>query len=125
MKDSNNNTVDRPLGASCSNGAKQLMPDHETWGNSDMFQLISKFSSEKAGITKSTKAMQAGKHVVVQVTTQQRNPDGSYSVAEALTTVENSMIATITTDKEGNNHEIIGSKIPEGHTAVSRIIIQG
>ena len=37
----------------------------------------------------STKAMQCGKDVVIQVTTQQKNPDGSYSVAEALTTAHN------------------------------------
>ncbi len=36
---------------------------------------------------KSTKAMFTGTGCVVQVTTQQRNPDGSYSLAEALTYV--------------------------------------
>jgi hypothetical protein len=36
--------------------------------------------------------MSAGKDVVIQITTQQRNPDGSYAIAEALTTVENSII---------------------------------
>lgn len=41
---------------------------------------------------KSTKAMQVGRSVVVQVTTQQRNTDGTYSIAEALTTVDNAKI---------------------------------
>ena len=36
---------------------------------------------------KSTKAMEVSGGCVVQVTTQQRNPDGSYAVAEALTFV--------------------------------------
>jgi hypothetical protein len=36
---------------------------------------------------KSTKAMQVPNGCVVQVTTQQRNPDGSYALAEALTFV--------------------------------------
>ncbi|MFQ5589577.1 MAG: hypothetical protein ACE5HE_00300 [Phycisphaerae bacterium] len=36
---------------------------------------------------KSTKAMEIPGGCIVQVTTQQRNPDGSYSVAEALTFV--------------------------------------
>ena len=54
--------ITRPLHASCSeggNGAKQLMPDFKVFGNSDTFKLIAKFSSENAGIMKSTKAMQA------------------------------------------------------------------
>ncbi len=84
--------TERPLGASCSNKAKKLMPDYKIWGDSDVFKLISKFSSEKAGIMKSTKAMQCGDSVVVQVTTQQRNPDGTYAIAEALTTVDNAYI---------------------------------
>lgn len=54
----------------------------------DCWKLITKFSSESRGTMKSTKAMQCGNSVVVQVTTQQRNPDGSYAVAEALTTVD-------------------------------------
>ena len=54
----------------------------------DCWKLITKFSSESRGTMKSTKAMQCGESVVVQVTTQQRNPNGSYSVAEALTTVD-------------------------------------
>lgn len=81
------NTINRPLGATCKNGAKTLMPDAVTWGESDGFKLISKFSSEAAGIMKSTKAMDVGHGCLVQVTTQQRNPDGSFAVAEALTYV--------------------------------------
>ena len=84
--------IERPLNASCANGAKKLMPDNQTWGDTDSFKLICKFSSDKAGIMKSTKAMQCGESVVVQVTTQQRNPDGSYAIAEALTTVANAYI---------------------------------
>ena len=53
----------------------------------DLFQLLSKASSEKQGWMKSTKAMELDNGCVVQVTTQQRNPDGSYSVAEAVTFV--------------------------------------
>lgn len=36
---------------------------------------------------KSTKAMEVPGGFLVQVTTQQRNPDGSYAVAEALSFV--------------------------------------
>lgn len=76
-----------------ANGAKKNVRDIVFWGDGDTFRLISKASSEAEGWMKSTKAMAAGTSVVVQVTTQQRNPDGSYSVAEALTTVPNAIIA--------------------------------
>lgn len=56
-------------------------------GNGDTFQLICKASSDKEGWMKSTKAMETPHGCVVQVTTQQRNIDGTYSVAKALTYV--------------------------------------
>lgn len=71
-----------------ANGATKNVKDIQFWGDGDTFKLICKASSEKEGWMKSTKAMRVpGIGVVVQVTTQQRNPDGSYVVAEALTTV--------------------------------------
>ena len=84
-----------------ANGTKQNVKDVVFWGNGDTFQLISKASSEAEGWMKSTKAMKCGKDVVIQVTTQQKNPDGSYSVAEALTTAHNKKIVE-TTDQNGN-----------------------
>jgi len=69
-------------------GAKQNVSDLKVFGDGDLFQLLAKASSEKEGWMKSTKAMPIAKTgCVVQVTTQQRNPDGSYAVAEALTFV--------------------------------------
>ena len=76
-----------------ANGAKKNVKDIVFWGDGDTFRLISKASSEAEGWMKSATAMPAGNSVVVQVTTQQRNPDGSYSVAEALTTVPDAIIA--------------------------------
>lgn len=81
-----------------ANGARKNVKDIKFWGDGDMFRLISKASSESEGWMKSTKAMQAGTSVVVQVTTQQRNPDGSYAIAEALTTVPNAEIAEVVED---------------------------
>lgn len=75
-----------------TNGASKNVKDIVFWGNGDTFKLISKASSELEGWMKSTKAMQCGDAVVVQVTTQQRNIDGTYSIAEALTTVYNAKI---------------------------------
>ena len=75
-----------------ANGATKNVKDIVFWGNGDTFKLISKASSESESWMKSTKAMQAGESVVVQVTTQQQNIDGTYSIAEALTTVTNAII---------------------------------
>jgi hypothetical protein len=68
-------------------GSRQNVKDIKVVGNGDMFQLLCKASSEKEGWMKSTKALDVGHGCLVQVTTQQRNPDGSYVVAEALSFV--------------------------------------
>ena len=83
---------EKSLHNTTTNGAKKNVKDIQFWGNPDTFLLISKASSESEGWMKSTKAMPAGTSVVVQVTTQQRNPDGSYSISDALTTVDNAII---------------------------------
>lgn len=75
------------------NPARENVKDMQTFGNADAFQLICKASSESEGWMKSTKAMQVkGGGCLVQVTTQQRNSDGSYSIAEALTFVPSCLI---------------------------------
>lgn len=98
----------KSLHNTCANGAKKNVKDIVFWGDGDMFKLISKASSENEGWMKSTKAMQCGSAVVVQVTTQQRNPDGSYSIAEALTTVYSSKI-----EEEFKDDKVISRKIVE------------
>lgn len=71
-----------------TNGTTTNVPDVNVFGDGDLFQLLSKASSENEGWMKSTKAMEiVDVGCLVQVTTQQRNPDGSYVVAEALTFV--------------------------------------
>ena len=67
--------------------ARQNVKDIQVVGNPDLFRLLFKASSQAEGWMKSTKAMVVPGGCVVQVTTQQRNPDGSYAVAEALTFV--------------------------------------
>ena len=89
----------KTLGNTCASGATKNVKDIVFWGDGDMFRLISKASSKNEGWMKSTKAMQVGNKVIVQVTTQQRNPDGSYSLAEALTTVEDAKIIDIYADE--------------------------
>jgi hypothetical protein len=62
--------------------------DIKSWGDQELFRMLAYTSSEAEGWMKSTKAMEiAGVGCVVQVTSIQRNPDGSYSIAEALTFV--------------------------------------
>ena len=87
-------------------GARQNVKDIKIVGNGDTFQLICKASSKKEGWMKSTKAMAVGHGAVVQVTTQQTNPDGSYSVAEAITYVPN---VTIRDDVDGGR-KLVGYK---------------
>ena len=80
--------VEKTLGNTDVNGAKKNVADLITYGNGDTFRLLCKASSQAEGWMKSTKAMEiAGLGCVVQVTTQQRNPDGSYAIAEAVTFV--------------------------------------
>ena len=97
----------KTLKNTCASGVTKNVKDIQFWGNGDMFKLISKASSQNEGWMKSTKAMQCGNDVVVQVTTQQRNEDGSYAVAEALTTVVGVRIFEIR-DKDGS---LIGREI--------------
>jgi hypothetical protein len=71
---------------------KEKVTDIEIIGNPGKWVCICKASSKNEGWMKSTKVMSVKKGDVnygclVQVTTQQRNPDGSYSLAEALTYV--------------------------------------
>ena len=78
-------TPEKTLHNSDISGAKKNVPDIVVYGNGDLFKLLSKASSQREGWMKSTKVMEIP-HVgcLVQITTQQRNPDGSYAVAEAL-----------------------------------------
>ena len=73
-------------------GARENAKDIKVVGNGDMFRLLCKASSENEGWMKSTKACAVPGGCIVQVTTQQRNPDGSYAVAEALTYVPGAKI---------------------------------
>lgn len=84
-------------------GTRQNVKDVAVVGNGDMFQLLCKASSQEEGWMKSTKAMQVPGGCVVQVTTQQRNPDGSYAVAEALTFVPGVKIE----DDENNGRKLV------------------
>jgi hypothetical protein len=91
--------VSKTLKNTDADGARKNVKDIVFWGDGDLFKLISKASSEKEGWMKSTKAMYVGNGCVVQVTTQQRNPDGSYVVAEAVTFVPGVVISEVYNDE--------------------------
>jgi hypothetical protein len=97
------NSNEKTLHNSDVSGTRVNVKDVKVIGNCDIFQLLCKASSEAEGWMKSTKAMEiSGAGCVVQVTTQQKNPDGGYSIAEALTFVPNVMIV----DDENNGRKL-------------------
>jgi hypothetical protein len=105
-----------------ANGAKKNVKDIQFWGDGDTFLLISKASSEAEGWMKSTKAMPVGTSVVIQVTTQQRNPDGSYSVAEALTTVDKVIVKEfLNPDDSVNARAIVNRTWEHEGVRISRV----
>jgi len=63
--------------------------------------------TEDRGSLKTTNAMQCGNDVVIQVSTRQRNPDYTYVIAEALTTIHNMLIVDVV-DSLGN---VIGREL--------------
>jgi len=75
---------EKTLGNTDIKGAKVNVPDIVVFGDGDKWQLICKASSLSEGWMKSTKAMEVPGGCFVQVTTQQKNPDGSYAIAEAI-----------------------------------------
>jgi hypothetical protein len=84
---------EKTLGNTDVEGAKKNVRDLVVLGDGNMFKLLCKASSQREGWMKSTKAMEIdGVGCVVQVTTHQRNIDGTNSVAEALTFVPSTRI---------------------------------
>lgn len=78
---------EKDLGITEVRGAKANISDLQVYGDGDTFKLLCKASSQEQGWMKSTKVCNVYGGCIVQVTTQQKNPDGSYALAEALTYV--------------------------------------
>ena len=97
--------MEKTLHNSDISGARENVPDIQVVGDGDMFRLLCKASSQKEGWMKSTKAMKVTGGCIVQVTTQQRNPNGSYAVAEALTYVPGVRID----DDKNNGRKLVRS----------------
>jgi hypothetical protein len=86
--------IEKTLDISEVKGAKASILDLKVYGDGDTFALLCKASSQEQGWMKSTKVCNIPDGCLVQVSTQQRNPDGSYAVAEALTFVPGMNIDT-------------------------------
>lgn len=104
---------EKDLGITEVRGAKANISDLVVYGDGDTFALLCKASSKEQGWMKSTKVCNVDNGCIVQVTTQQKNPDGSYAVAEALTYVPHTKI-----DLEAEPRKLVpfweGEKIKTG-----------
>lgn len=96
---------ERMLDISAVKSAKDNISDLSVYGDCDAFSLLCKASSQEQGFMKSTKVCNVTDGCIVQVTTQQKNPDGSYAVAEALTYVPG-----VHLDKESNPRKLVSIK---------------
>jgi len=77
---------DKSLDVTSGADAAGKVGDIKFFGDPDTWRLICKASSKSQGWMKSTKAMEVpGCGCLVQVTTQQRNPDCPYALSEAVT----------------------------------------
>jgi hypothetical protein len=95
-------TIEKDLGITEVRGAKANISDLQVSGDGDTFALLCKASSQSQGWMKSTKVCNVEDGCIVQVTTQQKNPDGSYAVAEALSYVPGMQL-----DKESEPRRLV------------------
>jgi hypothetical protein len=78
--------MDKILDIDCIKGAKENIHDLKVFGDGDTFKLLCKASSVEGGWMKSTKVANVnGGGCFLQVTTHQKNSDGTNSIAEAVT----------------------------------------
>jgi hypothetical protein len=95
--------MEKDLGITEVRGAKANIADLVVYGDGDTFALLCKASSQAQGWMKSTKVCNVEPYgCIVQVTTQQKNPDGSYAVAEALT-----FVPGVKMDRDSNPRKLV------------------
>lgn len=88
--------------------AKANVSDMEVFGDVNMFKVLCKASSKAQGWMKSTKAMEIfSLGVVVQTTTQQRNADGTNSIAESLVFVPGTKLI----EEKNDSGQVVARKI--------------
>ena len=108
----------KTLGNTDVNPAQTNVPDLALFGQggdhdmSNPWKLLVKASSEAEGWMKSTKAMETPGGCLVQVTTQQRNGDGTYALAEALTFVPGVRVEEVLNDGDLWGRELVDINTP-------------
>ncbi|MFL0197753.1 GH25 family lysozyme [Clostridium sp. WILCCON 0269] len=102
IKNGGNKIEDKSLNMTDVEEVRKNISDVEVYGDEDTFALLHKASSEKQGWMKSTKICNVPGGCIVQCATQQKNPDGSYAVAEAVTFAPNVQL-----DKESNPRKLV------------------
>ena len=78
------NTDPKTLITTDIKGTHQNVPDVEVYGDGDTFRLWVKAASQAEGWMKTSKVANLPRGCLVQTETQQRNPDGSYALSQAL-----------------------------------------
>ena len=107
--------TDKTMDNTDINQAKKQVSDLKVFGDGDMFKLLCKASSQQEGWMKSTKAMHIeGVGCVVQVTTQQKNLDGSYAVAEAVCFVPGVTLLVLHGEEYGVDGAVIERSLIKG-----------
>ena len=81
---SNDYQAERSLDSADPADLQAKVADVIVVGDPECWRLLCKASSVSQGFMKSTKVMHLPKGCLVQVSTQQRNPDGSWALAEAV-----------------------------------------
>ena len=94
---------EKDLGITEVRGATANISDLVVYGDGDSFALLCKASSQEQGWMKSTKVCNVPGGCIVQVTTQQKNPDGSYALGEAL-----AYIPGVILNKEISPRKLVG-----------------
>jgi hypothetical protein len=90
----NKKVVKKTLSNSANDTVKDNVSDVVLLGvKTNNWRLLCKAYSESEGWMKSTKAMNLNtRQVLIQTTTQQRNPDGSYAIADTLTVASGNIV---------------------------------
>lgn len=91
-------SAEKALNVTSVSDAKEKVSDIEVVGDGDLWKLLCKASSKAQGWMKSTKAMNVRRGVLVQVTTQQRNEDGTYALAESVGYVPDMKVGPVKED---------------------------
>ena len=97
--------MERQLDISDKKPDKTNIKDLVMFGDTGLFELLCKASSKEEGFMKSTKVCNVSGGCVIQVTTLQRNNDGTNAIAEALTYVPGVHI-----DRESDPRVLIKSR---------------